>query len=94
MRTKEPIKIPFSQIENFSNVWNEQKNKWCTKLGIGFLECFWKHTTNFHDMLFTAQLKRILKPHLEGHWTVAKSFSAFHQYFIRQGIEGQGMKGA
>ena len=37
--------------------------------------------------------KTILKPNLKGQWAGAKSFSAFHQYFIWQGIEGQGMKG-
>lgn len=37
--------------------------------------------------------KRKSKPNLEGQWAGAKSFSAFHQYFIWRGIEGQGMKG-
>ena len=49
--------------------------------------------TDLHGMLVTAQSERFLKSHLEGQWAAAKSFSAFHQYFIWQGIVGQGMKG-
>lgn len=59
------------------------------RLWIAFL----KRTTSFHYMLVTVRLKRKSKPNLEGQWAGAKSFSAFHQYFIWRGIEGQGLKG-
>lgn len=60
---------------------------------IALLGYIWQRATSFHGMLVTAQLERILKPNPEGQWAGAKSFSAFHQYFIWQGIEGQRMKG-